>query len=195
MKIERVFILVAAVLVLTVVGLADIPRPDRTPSPKKQAKSVDTTMEILLDGEAKEARLIIPKSQVSKLRAALDEMDGGGEPMAVASTSSRTQTIVSGLFLSLALVVGGVWFVRSGKVSSTAAKTAIVLAVTAGLLSTASLVYGDIAPPTEARSITGKMFSQYVHELKQGSGKIKLEVSSTARSVQLIVPDGPETTR
>ena len=58
----------------------------------------------------------------------------------------------------------------------------------AGLGSAATLVYANAGPPQEARSITGKMFSQSVHIYKFGSGKIRLEAANTSQ-VELIVPD------
>ena len=52
--------------------------------------------------------------------------------------------------------------------------------------------FGNIGPPLEARSITGKIFSQSVHQYKQAWGKIKLETSDTADRIELIVPDAEE---
>ena len=98
------------------------------------------------------------------------------------------QTIVSGMFISLAIVFAGIWFARSGKLSTRTAAGSIVL-VFAGL---AVIVYGNAGPPSEARSITGKMFSPAMHIYKFGGGKIKLEVSEDEDQVQLIVPDPQE---
>ncbi|PYT01316.1 MAG: hypothetical protein DMF63_00235 [Acidobacteria bacterium] len=170
---------------LTSAALADIPRPDK---PKKPAKSIDTSLSIRIDRDAKEARLIIPKDQVQQLRAALDQYDAGDNSSAANVTGA--QTIVSGALLSLAFVFGGMWFVRSGHRHSKAViTTAIILACG----SVATLVYGNAGPPSEARSITGKMFSQSVHMYKAGWGAIKLEVSDDARNPELIVPDTPKT--
>jgi hypothetical protein len=51
------------------------------------------------------------------------------------------------------------------------------------------MAYGNAGPPAEARTITGKMFSQAVHLYGFGSGKIKLEVSDKERTPVLIVPN------
>ena len=80
------------------------------------------------------------------------------------------------------------WFFRSGAHNVKAVTASAFLLV----CSVATLVYGNAGPPPEARSITGKMFSQDVHMYKAGWGKIKLEVSDTARTPQLIVPDPKE---
>lgn len=179
------------VLLLTIAGFANVPLPKITPEKTPVAnKAIDGFLQISLKRDAKEARLIIPKSQVRELRAALDELDQDGSPTSVNTiVFSRTQTIVSGTFLSLALVFGGMWFVRSGKAATTTGKTFVVLAVTAGICSAATFAFANISPPQETRSIDGQMFSQAVHRYKQGSGRIKIEVSDTARSVELIVPD------
>src|SRR4051812_8504817 len=96
---KAVFALVS-MLVCASFSFADIPRPDLSPShtPKPQAeKLIDTGMEIRLDADAKEAKLLIPKSQIKELRAALEQLDqDSGDTAAVTTNNwSRTQTIVS----------------------------------------------------------------------------------------------------
>jgi hypothetical protein len=95
------------------------------------------------------------------------------------------------MFLSLAFVFGGIWFVRSGKAATKTGKILVLLAVIASVGSAATFVYANAGPPPEARSITGKMFSQAVHYYKFGSGKIKLETKADGdgEGVELIVPD------
>ena len=183
---KRIVLAVAVVLCSLPAALADIPNPDS----KKSSRSLDTSLLIRIDSEAKEARLIIPRSQVKQLRAELETFDGGaGDSTAAAAAQfTRMQTLVSGVLLSLAFVFGGLWFVRfSPKNSKAIVAAAIVL--TSG--SIATLVYGNAGPPPAAREINGKMFTRDVHMYKQGSGKIKLEVSDDVRYPELIVPDTP----
>ena len=170
------------------VSFANIANPDL---PGKR-KTIDTSLSIRLDKDATEARLIIPKSQLKQLRAELEQLDGGTEDATAAAGAgiSRTQTIVSGGLLSLALVFGGVWFARSGRTHS---KSVIATAVVLACGSIVTFVYGNAGPPPEARTINGKMFTQAVHMYKGGWGKIKLEVSDSARTPELIVPDSPKT--
>lgn len=179
-----------SVLLLTFVtaALADIARPDRTPKPVKKPAAVDSYLSIKLDRNAKEARLIIPRSQLKTLRAELDAIDNGTDstPEPTAGGISKVQTIVSGLFISLAIVFAGIWFARSGKLSARATAAGAGVFIFAGL---AVIVYGNAGPPSEARSITGKMFSPAVHIYKFGGGKIKLEVSDLDDRIELIVPD------
>ena len=151
-----------------------------------KSKSIDTTLSISIDGKVKEAKLIIPRSQLRQLRAELETLDGGSDIAAAGLTFSGTQTIVSGVLLSLAFMFGGLWFVRSGSKHVRAAVAGSGILV---LVSVATMVYGNAGPPAEARVINGKMFTDSVHMYKQASGPIKLEVSDTVRNPELIVPD------
>jgi hypothetical protein len=131
-----------------------------------------------------------------ELRAALDQIDDSNNTAAFVSAGgfTRTQTIVSGMFLSLAIVFGGIWFARSGKLSARSSKSLVIVSVLAGLGSLATVVYSNAGPPPEARSITGKMFTPAGHLYGCGSGQIKLETTDEDRNdIQLIVPD-PQTT-
>ena len=95
------------------------------------------------------------------------------------------------MFLSLALVFGGIWFARSGKVSTRTAKALMIGDLLACLGSAATFVYANAGPPAEARSITSKMFSQSVHIYKFGYGRVKLEAKAESGGdrIELIVPD------
>ena len=183
-RITGIWILLA---LFAAAAFADIAKPNKSPKTKA---SIDTMLRINLKEDAKEARLIIPKSKLAQLRAALDQMDDPGDSTAAITSDgiARTQTIVSGLFLSLAIVFGGIWFARAGKISTKAGTALMLVAVIAG--AAATFVYGNAGPPPEARSITGKMFSQGVHWYNFGSGKIKLETSDSDRDeIELIVPN------
>jgi len=191
---KRVISLTALLLILTIAGFADIAKPEKSPKAGSK-KAIETTMMIHLKRDAKEAVLVIPKDQIRQLRAQLDELDGKENTAALTSSSGiiRTQTIVSGTFLSLALIFGGMFFVRSGKNVTKAGKTLAILTIVACVGSAATFVFANAGPPPEARSITGKMFSQAVHIYGFGSGKVRLETTTDRDSIDLIVPD-PQTT-
>lgn len=184
----------AIVALFAISALGDIARPSTpkpTPAPK-QKKAIDAHLSITLR-KTDTAKLMIPRSQISRLRAQLDEIDEGADNTAATSRTrgfTGTQTIVSGAFLSMALVFGGLWLVRSKKVENKAAKG---LAITAFLFlsgSVATVVWANAGPPPEARTISGKMFTEAVHMYKQGSGEIKLMVNDEDReTIELIVPD------
>ena len=189
---KRITLMIAILVVGSVAAYADIapPKQEKTPKPKP---GVTTTMFIKLDRNATEAVLRIPKSQIKQLRAELEQIDDAEDNTAALTAPaensfSRTQTIVSGLFLSLAIVFGGMWFARSGKASPAKTKTLVALTV---MTAAASFVYANIGPPPEARTINGQIFSQAVHMYKQASGKIKVETMTESRRavIELIVPD------
>jgi len=188
---KRLILTIAFAAIAAGSALADIARPDAPKAPKtKPSTSIATTMDIRLDPNAREARLIIPRSQLKQLRAQLDGLDDADDNTAAVTTPSfsRMQTIMSGAFLSLAIVFGGMWFARSGKAASKTVKMIVVVATVAGIASAATFVYANAGPPNEARSITGKMFSQAVHIYGFGWGTVKVETSDEDR-IQLIVPN------
>jgi len=192
---KKLLAITGLLLLISTAAFADIARPDRSPNRVPKPKSgINSTLVIRLDQKVNEAKLIIPRSQIKDLRAQLDELEGDQDTAAAATspaTFSRTQTIVSGMFLSLAMVFGGIWVVRSGKAATRGGKSLVVVAVVAGIASAATFVYANAGPPSEARVITGKMFSQAVHMYKYGSGKIKVETKAEGDSIELIVPDPP----
>jgi hypothetical protein len=161
------------------------------PPKTKPGKSIDTLLRVDITRDAKEAKLIIPKSQLKQLRAELEGLDDSSDRTAALSFT-RTQTVVSGIFLSLAVVFGGVWVARSRKLETRAGRVLVIGAVLFLSGTVATIVYANAGPPPEARSLTNKFFSQGVNIYKFGSGKIKLETSDTVEHPTLIVPDIPD---
>jgi hypothetical protein len=193
---RRTVVALMFISALTSIALADIAKPSKTP---KQKAAIDTILRINLKSDAKEAKLIIPKSQLMQLRAQLDQLGEGNDATAAITTSgngARIPTIVGGLFLSLAIVFGGIWFARSGKISPKTSQALVLITIIAAVGSAATFVYGNAGPPAEARSITGKMFAPGVHIYGFGYGNIKLETTNTDednQAVVLIVPDPKDT--
>lgn len=182
--------MIAIMMMLYAAAFGDIARPEKP----KATTSIDTTLSIKLDHDAKEAKLIIPAIQIKQLRAQLELLDGGGDTTAGVTGRgfTRMQTIVSGLFLSLAIVFGGIWFTRSGWLSTKNGKAAAGFMFLFGTGAFATIAFANAGPPAEARAITGKMFTQAVHMYGFGSGSIKLQVSKDADFVTLVVPDPKE---
>lgn len=175
----------ALILAFCMAGFADI-----APKTTKTKKSIDANLTIRLEKDTKQARLIIPKSAVRELRAQLDEIDQDSADTTAVTSVTRIQTIMAGVFLSLAIVFGGVWFTRSQKID---AKTAAVIALAMLSGAVATLVYANAGPPPEARSITGKLFAPPVHIYNFASGPIKIETTDEQHGVELIVPDAQTT--
>ncbi len=170
----------------------DIRAPEPKPTPKPPLpKTIDSTLTIKLDENAKDAKLVIPKSQLKQLRAQIDDLDNENDQNASLETGksglNSTQTVVSGFFMSLALVFGGVWFARSKAAKNTKIVSGILILLLGGL--GATLTFGNAGPPSELRAITSKLFdSKRFGYWNQAYGKIKLEVSPAASQIELIVP-------
>lgn len=183
-------IMIAAIfaLALSVTAVADIARPDVKPKPVPKPKGAEADMVIRIDSGASEAKLVVPKTHLKKLRAELEALDQGNEDnTAEAGTSiQRIQTIVGGIFLSLAFVFGGFWIVkRNGKGAAAAGTIAVMLTAGAAV----SLVYANVGPPPSARKITSKIFDpNVIRPYNFISGKIRVEVGNTD-TFELIVPD------
>lgn len=184
-------ILLTAIMLslLSLAVFADIPRPDK-PKNNSSAKtsSIETYLSIGLDRNVKEAKLIIPRSQLKQLRAELEALDDGDDHTASAGVPGA-QTIVGGVFLSLAFVFAGFWFIRPGRSIANGGKAAAAAAIIFASGALATIAFGNAGPPAEARSITGKMFTQALHIYGFGGGKIKLEVSDEVKTPTLIVPN------
>lgn len=183
-------IMIAAIfaLALSVTAVADIARPDVKPKPVPKPKGAEADMVIRIDSGASEAKLVVPKTHLKKLRAELEALDQGNEDnTAEAGTSiQRIQTIVGGIFLSLAFVFGGFWIVkRNGKGAAAAGTIAVMLTAGAAV----SLVYANVGPPPSARKMTSKIFDpNVIRPYNFISGKIRVEVGNTD-TFELIVPD------
>ncbi|HEY8560293.1 MAG TPA: hypothetical protein VIL74_07940 [Pyrinomonadaceae bacterium] len=169
------------------IRLPDAPTPTPAPTPET---SFETRIYITIDKDAKDARLLIPKNQLKELRAQLDALDGGANA-APLTGFARAQTIVGGLFLSLAFIGGGIWLTRAGRKSFGPNKVAAAAAVLFFTGAIAVVSYANIGPPLDARRITGKIFSDAVHRYKRASGEIRVELTDADGGIRLIVPDAP----
>jgi len=186
---NRTIALILLNLVLSTAVLADVAGPEKPTNEKvKKPAAIDTTLSIALSRDAKDARLIIPRSQLKQLRADLELLDADRDHTASAGVT-KVPTIVSGALLSLAFVLGGFWLIKPGRLDTDGSKTVAAAAILLAGGAFATMVLGNAGPPAEARSITGKMFTKAVHMYGFGSGKIKLEVSDVAAYPKLIVPN------
>ncbi|MBX3281294.1 MAG: hypothetical protein KF756_02340 [Acidobacteria bacterium] len=182
------YLSVLAILVFAASAFGDIARPDRTPTQPKKDTAIDSRLMIRLDSEAKEARLIIPRTEFDELNAQLGADGQKPLPAVKVGGISQAQTIVGGTFISLAILFAGIWAFRSGKVTTRTGKIAASVALILAGGGVASFVYANIAPPIETRKINGSIFSPAVQKYKYVNGKIKLEVSDSVNRPTLIVP-------
>ena len=193
---RKIFAAILLTIFVATVAMTDIPRPEKPKAePAKTNGAIDTSLSIELKRDATEARLIIPRSHLKQLRAELESLDSATDDSTAAAGITSMQTIVGGTFLSLAIVFAGLWFAKPRRLNANAGKAAAAAAIVFAGGAFATIGFGNAGPPSEARSITGKMFTQAVHIYGFGWGKIKLEVSDDVKNPKLIVPNPAEAAR
>ena len=175
-------------LIFTLAAFADIKPPIRpAPTSTVAPAATEAKMAISVSGFETEATLVIHKSMVEKINAALKAK---GEDKLITSAGAgiaSTQTIVGGLFLSLALVFGGVWLARAkGPIS----KPALGIVVFAIFGMGATLVIGNVPPPKRipltSAIIDDKVLGRYV-----AAGKVKILIphyESEKDDILLVLP-------
>lgn len=174
-------------LLLASFAFSDISAPKTTPETEKDG-SIETEMGIWVDYSVKEPTLVIPREQLQRL---LEETSNSSAANISSQNGiSRTQTIVAGVFLSLAMLAGGIVITRSKKVNSKTAKTIVAGMVLIGAGTTATIIFANVGPPPVKLGINNKMFYQ-----KEGttrfriSDKIKLKVDeNNDQNIRLYVP-------
>jgi hypothetical protein len=172
-------------LSLSTFAFADVRLPD-TPTPTPKVKQTDAKMQITLDKNATETVLKLNKSSLKQLRAALDDLDDSNDATAEVRSVSSPQTIIGGLFLSLAFVFGGVWMFRTKP-----SKTVVGLFFIVSCLITTTFVFANIAPPIGVRKFTNKTFSEEVNGYGYATGNIKVQIGdkkTMTKDVELIIP-------
>ena len=151
----KVLQLIGSVLVLVmsvVLVRADIPKPKTTPQ-QTENKSLYTSLQIIPDAKASNAKLQIRQSELNELRAALN-----GAPtnaLAATITHSNTRTIIAGFLLFLSVSFGGVWLARASRSGSGLQRTQKIVAITliavATLSAAAIITRGNAGPPPAFR--------------------------------------------
>ncbi|HSB26635.1 MAG TPA: hypothetical protein VLE19_02220 [Pyrinomonadaceae bacterium] len=169
------------VLTLSVVMVrADIAKPKATPQ-QTENKIVYTSLEIVPDPKAGEARLQIRQSSLNELRAALE---GTQNNMALAAsiTRSSTRTIIAGLLLFLSVSFGGVWLARASRSGVGLGRGQKALAI--GLIAVATLGAAAIITRGNAGPPPGYRWRNLATDLAAGK-------STTGPLMIELVPDDP----
>jgi len=196
---SRLIALVALTLFAAAIpASANIAPPNMPTKPPRQTTGAPIRMQLRPDADAKEAKLIIPRRVLQQLRA---ELDGGADPQAAVAAAvasggsnlSSTQTAVAGVFLSLSLVLGGVWLAgarapgrRASRVVSALAFAALGAAAAGGVA-----VYANAGPPPAARSLTSKILAPDL-SYWGASGVVKIEVANDESLIMLVLPKGKD---
>lgn len=178
--------LVLFLFAITMPALADIPSPNKNTNKKPpKTNDVKMRMNITPDRNINEATLIIPRSLLKQLAADLNDDDSLNAAATNRFNLTPTQAIMFGLFLSLSVIFGGVWFVRSR--SQKASRVVVVIAMIALCGAAATAVYANAGPPPVARSITSKILIQDAQYYGVW-GEVKVQVSNDTNRIELKVP-------
>lgn len=184
------FAALAALLLLGTTALADIPNPDSLKRTSSKTK-LTTDMRLEPDEKASEAKLLIPREIWGQMKA---QLDGKGAQSAGATSRffnmTSAQTVVSGIFLSMAFAFGGVWLVRSRKGTQQKLSRVAALGVVALLLlsgTAATVAFANAGPPPEARTLTSKVLAPQL-QWWGAYGQVKVEIVDEGDEIILVLP-------
>jgi len=178
---------IAPVLILLLTTLTVFANKTPPPTPKKPLTTVNTRLSIRVDENATEAKLIIPRQIWQTMKAEID----GEESLNAANRYgvTSTQALMGGVFLSLAFVFGGVWFVRGKGVSKNKVVVGVLVLVLFGAATTISFAN---MPPPQYNKLDDKILASEVG-IFGANGNIKIEVvDSSSSSMTLVLPKGSD---
>jgi len=189
---KQFFILCVLSLLLSTAlpAYGDLARPKPSQSPQQPRIVLHTSLTIVPDNKAYEARLQISQSSLQELRAAMTN-EPGNESMTQRFASSSTRTIVAGLFMFLSLSLGGVWLTRSVQTRSQKA-IAVLLMGTAVIGAAAIIARANAGPPG---SYLWKKLPQNLGKGAPTYGGIDIEVvadPTDGSGMKLIIPTRPD---
>jgi hypothetical protein len=170
-KMKRFGVILVFIVSIAATSFADIKPPVKSAPTATPVDATQVGVSISVSKWEKDGTLVITKSGLEKLNAAA-RAQWGGTGIAEAEISPRfsTQTLVGGLFLSLAFVFGGVWLARSkGQVSKPALGVMVLAIVGVG----ATLVTGNVAPPKRIALDSGIIDADKMRN-SVAAGKMKL---------------------
>jgi hypothetical protein len=182
------FCVLCLLLATATPAYGDIARPK--PSPERPKIVLHTSLTIVPDTKASEARLQISQSSLQELRAALSNLPAN-DSMAQRIAHSSTRTMLAGLFMFLSLSFAGVWLARS--VQTRGQKTiAALLLSTAVISATAILTQANAGPPS---SFYWRKLPQNLSRGAPTNGGIDIEIvpdPNDGSGMKLIMPTKPD---
>lgn len=184
MKFLLVFILIfsSAATILADIRVPNTQKPKATPTPTPKDNSSKNELQIMT-ANVDEATLVVPQDFIKNLQ--LSTTDSSASPNSFAATS----TVVSGIFLSLAFVFGGVFLFKNN--SAKAAVSLILL----GILSTsATIIYANTPPPPRNVKFDESFFTDKIKTTYYGViGPVKVVVTESEH-FRLLVPKNKQAT-
>lgn len=184
------FFAASVLLAIALPAYGDIARPKPSPTPQARRIVLHTSLTIVPDSKAYEARLQISQSSLQELRAALENTPGN-ESMAERIAYSSPRTILAGLFMFLSLSFAGVWLARSVQTCGQKAIAALLLC-TAVIGAAAIITRANAGPPG---SYLWRKLPQNLTKGTPTNGGIDIEIvpdTNGGSGMRLIMPTRPE---
>jgi hypothetical protein len=175
-------------LALAITAYGDIARPK--PSPERPKILLHTSLTIVPDSKAYEAKLQISQSSLQELRAALVNTPGS-ETMAQSVTRNSTRTMLAGVFMFLSLSFAGVWLARSMQTRSQKTVAALLFG-TVVISAAAMMAQANAGPPS---SFYWRKLPQNLSKGAPTNGGIDIEVvpdPGDGSGMKLIMPTRPD---
>lgn len=173
-----------ALCVLLVAGgntYADIARPSPSPQPGKVV--LHTSMTVIPDKNARDARLQISQDSLNELKAALANTSGDTS-LRQRIVNSPTRTVIAGLCLFLSLSVGGIWLMRSAQPRGQ--KTVALLLLGVAVVGAAAIITQANAGPPPAYQ--WRNLSQNLNANKPTYASVDIEILPEGYGIKLVVP-------
>ncbi|HKP46686.1 MAG TPA: hypothetical protein VJT50_08805 [Pyrinomonadaceae bacterium] len=181
MKLTKSLLMLWLMLGSATVVLADIARPPATPQPNKTV--LHTSLVVIPDEKAYDARLLISQDSLNELREALANPSPSAS-MTQRIMSSPTRTVIAGLCLFLSLSFAGVWLMRSAQPRGQ--KTVVALLFGVALIGAAAiLAQANAGPPP---SYQWRYLSQNLTANKPTYASVNIEIMPEGYGMKLIVP-------
>ena len=181
MKRMPAFYALCFLLAISVSTFADIARPSPTPQPGKII--FHTSMTVIPDKNARDARLQISQDSLNELKAALANTSADNS-IRQRIANSPTRTVIAGLCLFLSLSIGGIWLMRSAQPRGQKTVALLLLGV-AVVGATAIITQANAGPPP---SFQWRNLSQNLSANKPTYASVDIEILPEGYGMKLVVP-------
>jgi hypothetical protein len=181
MKRMLAFYALCFVLAASLNTYADIARPSPTPQPGKIV--FHTSMTVIPDKNARDARLQITQDSLNEMKAALANTTAGTSMMQRIA-NSPTRTMIAGLCLFLSLSIGGIWLMRSAQPRGQKTVALVLLGV-AVVGAAAIITQANAGPPP---SFQWRNLSQNLNANKPTYASVDIEILPEGYGMKLVVP-------
>jgi hypothetical protein len=172
---------VGLVLAASVSTYADIAQPSPTPEPGKVI--FHTSMTVIPDKSARDARLQISQDSLNELKASLASTTANTS-MSQRIANSATRTVIAGLCLALSLSIGGIWLMRSAQ--PLGQKTVALLLLGVAVVGAAAIItQANAGPPP---SYQWRNLAQNLNANKPTFASVDIEILPEGYGMKLVVP-------